>query len=145
MTTDNQTYHLQIMCPICGDLLLYTPIHIVQDSTRKKRHHLYCQVCNKFHDYTFEKSQVTLEIESERRQQKESIGKKILKSHEVCPSRQISNDCWLAYDLGAGGIVFYYPVTKHYELKIGLEKKYHFTDVSELLEFLSLNAERTIK
>ncbi|MDH3327124.1 MAG: hypothetical protein OEM38_10450 [Gammaproteobacteria bacterium] len=135
MSTSKQAYHLNILCPDCG-----VPLHHQRcDSSEKKlsSYRLYCPLCKKYYDYIADRSQVWVDVQSDRRKQPGSIRKKILKEYQLQNPVQIKEYQWLVYDFGLSGKVYYFTDTKKYIFTDATDKEVHFLCVSELINYLN--------
>ena len=135
MSTSKQVLHLKILCPDCGELLHYQRRNKSENKFSCDR--LYCQSCKNYNDYIANRSKVWVNVQSERRKQPGSIGKKILKEYQLQHPVQINEQNWLVYDFGLSGKVYYFTNTNEYILSDNNDKEIQFGNVSELINYLN--------
>ncbi len=135
MSTSKQVYHLKFPCPDCGDLLHYQ----TEDSMISNRpaEGLFCQNCDGYKSYILIRTKIWSEIQSQRRRQKNSKGKNLLKEYELKNPVQLNENSWIVYDFGLSGKVNYDSKNKSYTLITKDFENMHFEDVSELRKHLN--------
>jgi ribosomal protein L37AE/L43A len=69
LSTDAQNHHKKHLCPKCGELM---------DFRREERKELFCSKCGLVDTFRFDAAKILFGIQSHRRREKGSIGKKIL-------------------------------------------------------------------
>lgn len=137
MSTTKQVLHLKFPCPDCGELLHFQRSD--GDGKWQFNDRLYCQICKNFNDYLSYRSKIWVKVQTERRKQPGSRGKEILKEYQLQNPVQIDEKCWIIYDFGLSGKVYYFCDTEEYKFTDSSNKETQFQNVSELIDFLNSN------
>ena len=106
-------------------------------NSKRPEEGLFCQNCDDFRDYLLIRTKIWAEIQSQRRRQKNSVGKNILKEYELRNPVQLNENRWIVYDLGLSGKVNYDSKDKSYNLITKDSENIYFEDVSELINHLN--------
>ena len=128
MTTDKQAYHKTSPCPVCLELLHW--------SSERPRIN-FCPNCGHETSYYFDRCDVWLTTQSQRRNEKASVGKKILRCHEIQNPIEVKKDYWAVYDLGFRGKVYYCSTEAWYEFAENDNTLNRFACVGELIDYLN--------
>ena len=127
MSTDKQVYHKKHLCPKCGELLHFR---------REERRELFCPGCGLVDTFHFDAAEIHFDVQSQRRKEKGSIGKRILAEYQRFPVLA-GRGYWRVYDLGYSAQIYFDTATREYDYVDSEGKCNRFQTVAELIAFMN--------
>ncbi len=135
MSTSKQVYDKKFHCPECGMLLLYRNGGKIPNSINPDL--LFCENCNNFFNLESDRSNIFVEVMSERRKVKRfGRSKFLLKDYQLRDPVFIADKKWMVYDLGREKI-FYNPQEKSFTVEENGNETYFFKGCESLLCYIN--------